>query len=184
MKESRRVSLTKKMLRDSLCELLKKNNIQRISIKQICEAADVNRTTFYAHYCDRYELFRDVEADVASCVVAEIKKSGCDSQERLLEQFFKYIMDNIEKLRIICKNASDNKFAVNLAELSVRLCINDEKFAKLKEETGDFIYRYIINGSLSIIEQLIGDEIRKTPGELADMFKKLVNGSVNAFCYA
>lgn len=184
MKESRRVSLTKKMLRDSLCELLEKNNIQKISIKQICETADVNRTTFYAHYCDRYALLRDVEHDVASNVNALVKKTKDCNQESLLEQFFKYIMDNIKKIRLILKNASDNKFAVSLAELSVKLCISDERLAKIKEETREFIYQYIINGSLSIIEKLIGNEIKRTPKELADMFKKLVNGSINAFCYA
>ncbi len=186
MKESRRVSLTKKMLRDSLCELLAKNNIHKISIKQICEVADVNRTTFYAHYCDRYALFRDVENEVKNGVAAEINKSKAKSynQESLLEQFFKYIMDNIEKLRLIFKNACDNKFAVNLAELSVKLCITEENLAKIKEETREFIYQYIINGSLSIIEKLIGSEINKTPKELATMFKTLVNGSINAFCCA
>lgn len=186
MKESRRVSLTKKMLRDSLCQLLIKNNIQKISIKQICEVADVNRTTFYAHYCDRYELLRDVENEVEKGVAAEINRSRLRnaSQDSLLELFFKYIRDNIEKVRLIFKNTSDGKFAKSLAEISVRLCVSDEKLSKLKEETREFIYQYIINGSLSIIEKFVGNEINKTPKELAAMFRTLVNGSVSAFCCA
>ena len=48
----RRVKYTKMVLRNALIKLLETKPISRITIKEICEEADINRTTYYAHYTD------------------------------------------------------------------------------------------------------------------------------------
>jgi len=184
MKESRRTKLTRSLLRDSLVELMQTESIHKISIKQICEVADVNRTTFYAHYCDRYELLEDVERETAKCISAELEHSDDNEPEKQLERFFKYIIDNIERFRVLLRDCKDNTFALGLAHLSIKRFIADEKFVKMKEDAREFIYQYIITGSLNIIEKLIKNEIDKNPGEIARMFKTVVNGSISAFSYA
>ena len=58
MKESRRIIMTKALLKESLLEILKSKPLPKITIKEICENADVNRSTFYLHYeniCDLLE---------------------------------------------------------------------------------------------------------------------------------
>lgn len=184
MKEKRRTKLTKMLLRDSLMELMQTESIHKISIKQICEKADVNRTTFYAHYCDKYELLEDVERELAKDIRTELDKvSGDNELERQLERFFGYIIDNIERFRVLLRDCRDNTFVLALADLSIKKFLTDEKYIKIKEDAKEFIYQYIINGSMNIIEKLIENEVDKNPGELARMFKTAVNGSISAFSY-
>ena len=57
-KEDRRVKYTKMVLKESLIDLLSKKDISCITIKQICEEADINRATFYTHYSDQFDLLR------------------------------------------------------------------------------------------------------------------------------
>ena len=45
-KEDRRTAMTKHVLKDALIEMLKEKDIYHISIRELCERADVNRTTF------------------------------------------------------------------------------------------------------------------------------------------
>ena len=45
-----------KRIQEALLELLKVKNIQQITVRAICEMADINRSTFYAHYLDVYDL--------------------------------------------------------------------------------------------------------------------------------
>lgn len=185
MKESRRTSLTRRLLRESLIELMQEESIHRISIKQICEKADVNRTTFYTHYCDRYELLEDIERETEKNLKAELDKvAGENELERQLERFYKYIIENIERFQVLLRDGKDNKFAVGLAQLSVKTFVSDEKYTKMKTDVKEFIYQYIITGSINIIEKLIRNELDKKPGEIAIMFKAVVNGSINAFCHA
>ena len=59
MKESRRITMTKALLKESLLELLKEKPLPKITIKEICENADINRSTFYLHYENTSDLLKE-----------------------------------------------------------------------------------------------------------------------------
>ena len=46
-KEDRQVSLTKRMLKDALTKMLREMDIYNVSIRDLCQRANINRTTFY-----------------------------------------------------------------------------------------------------------------------------------------
>ncbi|WP_306663957.1 TetR/AcrR family transcriptional regulator [Robertmurraya korlensis] len=62
-KLDRRKRYTKMVLKESLMNLLKQKPISSITIKEVCELADINRSTFYAHYSDQYELLYSIEEE-------------------------------------------------------------------------------------------------------------------------
>ena len=45
---------------------MKIKSIHLISIKEICEEADVNRSTFYRHYDTQYELYDEIVNEIES----------------------------------------------------------------------------------------------------------------------
>ena len=49
-KDNQRVRLTKRLLRESLIKLLGKQTIYDITVSQLCEDAEINRSTFYKYY--------------------------------------------------------------------------------------------------------------------------------------
>ncbi|WP_052889207.1 TetR/AcrR family transcriptional regulator [Thermogemmatispora carboxidivorans] len=51
-----RVRRTRRLLQQALLELLQEKSFADISIQDIAERATVNRTTFYAHFGDKYAL--------------------------------------------------------------------------------------------------------------------------------
>lgn len=51
-----RVLKTRKIIRDSFIELISKKSFDSITINDIAEKAQINRSTFYLHYTDKYEL--------------------------------------------------------------------------------------------------------------------------------
>ena len=57
----RRVKYTKKVIKDTFLSLLEKKNISNISVKELCEMADINRGTFYRYYIDIYDLLKKIE---------------------------------------------------------------------------------------------------------------------------
>ena len=52
-----RVRRSRKHLIEALCTLVKDRPLQKISVRDITEEAMVNRSTFYAHFVDKYDLF-------------------------------------------------------------------------------------------------------------------------------
>ena len=53
-----RVRRSRKNLIDAICTLVKDQPLQKVSVRDITEKAMVNRSTFYAHFVDKYDLFR------------------------------------------------------------------------------------------------------------------------------
>ena len=60
----RRVRRTKTLLVHSLATLMSRKNIKDITVKELCEQADINRGTFYLHYKDIYHMLESVEQEL------------------------------------------------------------------------------------------------------------------------
>lgn len=54
-----RVIKTKNLLHETLIKLLKNKTFNEITVVEICKLANINRSTFYAHYMNIDELFLD-----------------------------------------------------------------------------------------------------------------------------
>jgi len=67
---------SKKHLADSIRELMARKPIEKITIKEILETADVSKATFYRHFQDKYDLmnyyFRKSMEDLCSFDVVEM----------------------------------------------------------------------------------------------------------------
>lgn len=65
MRENRRAIMSKRMIKTTLVEILMKEPLEAVSVTRLCKAADINRSTFYAHYMDIFDVMEDMEDDYA-----------------------------------------------------------------------------------------------------------------------
>lgn len=91
MEENRRVRMTKRLLQDALMELLEEKPLEKITVTQVCQKADVNRSTFYAYYPDVGALLAELENGVLEQIpaspnppVTETDREFLDTLERFL----------------------------------------------------------------------------------------------------
>lgn len=96
--ENRRVKLTKRLLTDSFLQLLDQKPVSRITVKEICDSADLNRSTYYRYFIDPYDQMQKLETElieeIAVCIDLERAKEGppykwdelCVAIQRILEQ--------------------------------------------------------------------------------------------------
>ena len=58
-------------MKDALLELMETKPFEKIKVTDVCAAADVNRSTFYAYYTDTLALLGEIEDDaIAASPVA------------------------------------------------------------------------------------------------------------------
>ena len=74
MIEDKRVRKTKKFLKETLISMLDTKTFEQITVKEICDASDTSRVTFYAHYSDKYELADDIFKDMIQIATDEYYK--------------------------------------------------------------------------------------------------------------
>lgn len=71
-KMDRRIEKTKESIRAAFVELRAKKALERITVKELCGLARINKSTFYAHYKDIYDLSEQIESEIISDIIAGI----------------------------------------------------------------------------------------------------------------
>lgn len=74
-KSDLRIIKTKKLLYEALMTLLKERPFENLKVSDICEKALINRSTFYAHYSDKYDLLDAFIKDIKVSLKAELDKN-------------------------------------------------------------------------------------------------------------
>ena len=56
MNKDLRIAKTEELIQNSFIFLLQQNSIEKLTVKEICTFAKIGRSTFYAHYTDKFDL--------------------------------------------------------------------------------------------------------------------------------
>ena len=88
---------TEECLKNALIALLKDKELADISITELCNAADIERSTFYAHYKDVSALGNACAADIEKRL-SEVSHSADD-----FAWIFEYIKDHPEVFSVYFK---------------------------------------------------------------------------------
>ncbi|MGG5308257.1 hypothetical protein IGK38_002989 [Enterococcus pernyi] len=67
-------TLTEKKIINSFVSLLIQTDFYSLSVKSIVEHANINRSTFYDYYYDKYDLWEKIEKDISKNIQQQIKK--------------------------------------------------------------------------------------------------------------
>ena len=92
-----RVVKTKNVLYNALVLLMKEKMFEEIKVSDICNKALINRSTFYAHYEDKYELLVDFINNLKGEFINELKKNNniLNTREYYIE-LIRLFLDHID----------------------------------------------------------------------------------------
>lgn len=180
--DGRRVRMTKMLLKSSLIEIMKTKSIHTISIKEICEGADVNRSTFYRHYDTQYDLYDDIIEDIAADIGAIHNDPAVKDYTTIefLIKVLEYIESNRETFLVIL---SDNG-KISLGEAFNRFT---DRFIdrNAMSDVGLYVTQFIAAGLTSTLWTWLNRDIRRSPRELASLLYSIImNGMGRAMKYS
>ncbi|MDF2802602.1 MAG: transcriptional regulator, TetR family [Anaerocolumna sp.] len=184
-KIDRRVKYTKMVIKDSFVKLLQQKPISKITIKELCEYADINRATFYAHYTDQYDLLQKIEDELVEDINKYLDsydfKGGILESVEMLEKILEYIKDNFELIDLLLDTNGDIKFHQEIIKI-----IGYRRFLSLTTieptDTAEYIFYFSVHGCMGIIQKWLKDGMKKTPREMAELILKMdLNGRSSFF---
>lgn len=174
LKESRKTRYTRMVLRDSLLELMKQKPISKITIKELCENADINRTTFYLHYTDPYDLLNKIEGETLSwaekMVSTLLEQTDKNETINILERILQYIVDNSKQIQVLMSEQGDIDFQKQLLSMIYNRCgitPANEKNADLL--TNEYYFIFVVNGSVGLIQHWLKNDLNKSAKEMAEI---------------
>lgn len=171
-KNNQRTRLSKILLKNALMDLLsEKGSVTKISVRELCERADLNRSTFYAHYSEPKELLEEVEAELLDATREHLQKIGAENDigaHRYLLSFLIYIKENDKPFRTLLIDAGDPEFRSKFMQQSIIQFVENLDIAFPKDQE-QYIYSYILNGSTGVIIQWMRSDYSIDENALVDL---------------
>lgn len=183
-KIDRRVKYTRMVLKESFIDLLEKKDISQITIKEICENADINRATFYAHYSDQYDLLRKIEDEFIDSIRDYLDELGQKNNKEnpvlLTEKIFEYIKENAKLCKLLLSERGGLNFQKRVMMLVYDTVINElTGNSNISKEDAEYVYSFTITGCVGIVQKWLDDDMKKSPRFMAEMVIKLTIGLIN-----
>lgn len=182
--KDKRVIRTKALLIRSLSALMKQKNIKDITVKELCEYADINRGTFYLHYKDIYDMLDSIEQELSEKFLQIFQKYNSETNEDfpypLFLEIFKLVDDNAELFRVLIGPNGDISFIMKIFKLYNIHCLQSE-FNKLSPQFSmNQVYysNFILYGCVGLIEQWLSRDTKESPEKMAELITKLVSTGV------
>ena len=182
-----RIVKTKKILFNSLLNLMKIKNFEKIKISDICEESLVNRSTFYAHYDDKYELLIDLfeERKLSLLKVFEDNENKAFSKEYLME-LLSILIDHIEENKEIYSAILANNrngilidFLIDAIEKDVSEKLKGNSEIMISDLPLDIIVKFYAGGLINIGIDCITRTKKYSKKELLLYIDKLIPDKIS-----
>lgn len=185
-KTDRRVRRTRAILVHTLTTLLEEKSIKDITVKELCELADINRGTFYLHYRDIYDMIEQLENDMMNRF--EIMLTVHDPQEidrspfTLLYDIFQFIDKNSDLCKALLSPNGDISFLMKIKELFRHKCLDTWILVYHSDHLVQFEYSYnfIVAGCVGLIESWLVSDKKESPSEMAELANNIITAGIHS----
>lgn len=180
----RRVKYTRMVLNESLIRFMEKKDVTKITVKEICQDADVNRSTYYAHFADPFEQLTKLKEELLYDV-AEYSKTidtrqlpARERQYQVLKAILQYIESKRHIFQILLTKSGDRNLQQEILKILSEKAFPHEKESERTEEEREYLSIYAGNGCFGMFyhwlmsEQAISAE--KLAGMMADFTENVI----------
>lgn len=155
-----RVKVTKSIFHSALVDILKEKPIDRITVKELVEAAKLNRSTFYLHYSCPLDVLREMQNQFLEEKGKRFATywTGIPKDGRMAE-LIALTLEDKELFRLFLSDHGDPHFLSDIKPL-VRdgiLAGWHKDHPSIPVETLSFLFDYVFAGSSKLIQSWIND---------------------------
>ena len=179
--QDRRIRKTRAVLKDSLLSLMKEKNVKNITVKELCERADINRGTFYLHYKDIFDMLEQIETEFFSEFTDIIDNYGKELQKSRL-----YILENIFALTkkhkdfclVLLSSRGDIGFIKKLLSRIHKIFVDvygDEGIA------AEYYFSFIIYGCIGVVENWLQGGAKESSQEIARLTENIILNGIKEY---
>ena len=169
----KRILRTRKLIRDSFCQLLEVKPASQITVTELCALAGINRNTFYCHYQTTRDILAEMEQDIMV----------------LVNQALSEAHDSVEAITMTCRIMKENQQICQLllsanAEAGLFpkiLNLSGERTMKVMERKKNplapayqtMLSTFVVAGSNAVIQTWAQNGMRESPEDIAELITEL-----------
>lgn len=164
-----RIVKTRKAIHEAFMELRKKYPLEKVRVKDICDTALINKTTFYKYYTDVFDLSHELEDEALEKYYSESRNSDClfSDPEAFLNGMPRSSDENLRQLFLLFLGREDllmKKMEDHLLDL----------YTKKKMSTDDkVLVHFVISGAINTMQTLSGGD-KKNEALISESLAKII----------
>jgi AcrR family transcriptional regulator len=179
----RRVARTQATLHHALISLILQKDYDAITIEDICETANVGRSTFYAHYADKDDLHRRGIEHLRSVLADGRNDDGADSNAAQAGRlsFSRTLFEHAQERKDLFRALAGSRGGI-LAFATIREIISDAARAELAVTADrspadtiprEFTVQYVVGAFMAVLTWWLDKGARLPAHRVDAMFQRL-----------
>ena len=175
VKNNLRFQETERKIKSAFLDLLGRRSMDDITVGDVCEAAGINRSTFYAHYDSAEALLEAMDEDMVRRLMAIFNDETVDRptrRDRYLIPYLHFLLDNRAFYRAYFHNSSQYSFKHDLQAIcraSLEYCV---RAMPEQTEHADLLVAYHTAGIYALIREWANRNFDLTPEQMADVLEQ------------
>lgn len=184
-KPDRRCVKTKKAIKKVFIKLMSEKNIREITIKEIADAADINRKTFYTHYADVNAVLDEIENDITG-ELDKILASYDIMKNRynpylIFKELTNIINADVDFYKHLVQSTSNSKLLEKIKKMLKNKIIDIiQNEINMKKEVLSYAIEFVASGTLSIYEEWFNSEREISLEEVSEIAGVLAFDGINS----
>ncbi len=135
---------TRKKLLDAFWQLYENNDMTKIRIKEICEIANYDRTTFYRYFTDINDILNEMEDEIINNLTIAIRKKHFNLTHIPFENF-KAFSDTYGNYIIVFYEKGNRRFYLKFKELVKNDVYEYLNLNVYDEDKKEFLYEFLFS---------------------------------------
>lgn len=118
-KDNQRMRLTKLLFKNGLISLLQKKPIYQISVTELCNAAELNRSTFYKYYENVRDILIELEKETLQKGKQCMQEIAMGEEDFYITPLYRLLCDiqnNREIYQLLMNNSVDDSFLSDMMQ--------------------------------------------------------------------
>lgn len=184
-KIDRRVRKTKMQLRQGLARLMQKKSIKEITVKELVDEVDINRSTFYLHYTDIYQMLEKIEEEAMVDIREAMEGCPTDCTERekiipFLARFFSILDSNRDLSLALLGPNGDMDFVERIETLIASKFLKPSSLPATDTEIR-YAYAFCLSGCIGMIKTWLSRTEHESPEAMAELTYHLIDNTTQEY---
>lgn len=174
---------SRRFIRQAFMGLLREKSFEKITVTDIVNRADINRSTFYAHYTDVKALIDEIQSEIIERSVQLAKETEFMELLRSPIPFLRKLIDianeNRELYALLGKWALSNSQVERIKSLLVEKALNLPEIPEEIRSQKTFKVRvnFFIGGIINVYQQYLMGTLDATDDEIIEDIADIIKSS-------
>ena len=182
MQTDLRTRYTRQVITDAFLQLLRQKPVERITVKEVCALAQINRSTFYRQYKDCFDLMEQLEQRGLELLEELLQATQAQGTAATMTSLLCALRDNDSLLGIMARQNQDERFLYAMVGRCFRyMNTRQENMAIAANETQQNMRNaFLAAGVGGIIQYWLRSGMQTEPGQVAAVITALCEGAALA----